>query len=64
MRVACVAPNGGNFTLSCLKGTGGWISSMESALLESNEDIELGLVFAHSEKLQPITKGRVTYYPV
>ena len=64
MRVAWIAPNGGNFTLSRLKGTGGWISSMESALLESNEDVELGLVFAHSENLQPMTKGRVTYYPV
>ena len=64
MRVAWVAPNGGNFTLSSLKGTGGWISSMESALLESNEDIELGVVFVHSEDLQPIKHDRVTYYPV
>ena len=64
MRVAWVAPNGGNFTLSSLKGTGGWISSMESSLLESNEDIELGVVFVHSEDLQPIKHDRVTYYPV
>lgn len=64
MRVAWVAPNGGNFTLSSLKGTGGWISSMESSLLESNEDIELGVVFVHSEDLQPVKHDRVTYYPV
>ena len=64
MKVAWIAPNGGNFTLNKLKGTGGWISSLETALLESIEDVELGIIFFHSEKLQPIVKDRVTYYPV
>ena len=64
MRVAWIAPNGGNFTLNKLKGTGGWISSLETALLESTEDIELGIIFCHSEKLQPIVNEKVTYYPV
>ena len=64
MRVAWIAPNGGNFTLDSLKGTGGWISSMESALMESREDIELALIFTHPGKTAPIKRGRVTYYPV
>ncbi len=64
MRVVWIAPNGGNFTLNKLKGTGGWVSSLETALLEYDNDIELGVVFAHSENVQPVTKGRVTYYPV
>lgn len=64
MRVAWIAPNGGNFTLNGLKGTGGWISSLETALLESDKSIELGVVFVHSEDLQPINRDRVTYYPV
>ena len=64
MRVAWIAPNGGNFTLNKLKGTGGWISSLETALLESTEDVELGIIFCHSEKLQPIVHDKVTYYPV
>lgn len=64
MRVLWIAPNGGNFTLKKLKGTGGWVSSLETALLEYDNNIELGVVFAHSENLQPIESGRVTYYPV
>ena len=64
MRIAWIAPNGGNFTLNGLKGTGGWISSLETALLECDKDVELGIVFTHSEDVLPIKSDRVTYYPV
>lgn len=64
MKICWIAPNGGNFTLKELKGTGGWISSLESALLEADKTIEIGIVFPYSKNIEPQKIGRVTYYPV
>lgn len=64
MKICWIAPNGGNFTLKELKGTGGWISSLESALLEADKNIEIGIIFPYNNNIGPKKIGRVTYYPV
>ena len=64
MKIAWIAPNGGNYTLSSLKGTGGWISSLESALIENYNELELGIFFVHNLDHTISHNDRVTYVPI
>lgn len=42
----------------------GWISSLEEALTENTEDIDLSVAFILKSEKKKIKKGRVTYYPI
>lgn len=63
MRVLWVAPNGGCFNLETQKG-GGWISSLEKALVQNYPELELGIVFLSSKSSKPTQRGNVTYFPI
>ena len=64
MRILWIAPNGGNYTLKDLIGTGGWVSSLETALIDFSTDVELGIVFLSSKYKETYKNNRVTYFPV
>lgn len=63
MRILWIAPNGGRFDLESQKG-GGWISSLEKALVETYPDIELGIAFLSENYSEPVGRDNVTYFPV
>lgn len=62
MRIAWIAPNGGNYMGGAVYG--GWVGALESAITELSQDIELGIVFATPHARKPKTVGKVTYVPV
>lgn len=63
MRILWIAPSGGRFDLESQKG-GGWISSLEKALVETYPDIELGIAFLSENYSEPVGRDNVTYFPV
>lgn len=63
MRILWLAPNGGNYKNTTIKGTGGWIGALQSDLVQKYPDIEIGIAFDHSDS-DVIKDGNTTYYPV
>lgn len=63
MRVLWAAPNGGCFNLETQKG-GGWISSLEKAIVQKYPDMELGIAFLSGKYSEPTKRGSVTYFPI
>lgn len=62
MKVLWISPNGGRYDINN-SGSGGWIASLESAILDSTDNIELYITFISNKK--DIKKnGRVTYIPI
>lgn len=66
MRVMWIAPNGGNFSNDKVKGTGGWIGALETALTEVYPDLEFGICFLCAPELAKgnVVRGNVTYIPL
>lgn len=63
MKVLWISPNGGNYNKEDVKGTGAWIGALQSELISSFPDLELGIAF--SGKCQKVVKeGNVTYFSV
>lgn len=63
MRILWLAPNGGNYKNTTIKGTGGWIGALQSDLVQKYPDIEIGIAFEHSD--DKIVKDKnITYFPI
>lgn len=54
---------GGKYKNNVVKGTGGWIGSLQEELLKRDTNLELGITFPSNEK-DIIQDGRVTYFPI
>jgi len=63
MRVLWIAPNGGGYKNNIIKGTGGWIVSLQEELIKKYNNLELGITFPSTEN-NKIQEGNVTYFPV
>lgn len=46
------------------KKYGGWIASLEDAIRQYGQDIELGIAFQYSKNNEKKTAGSVTYFPI
>lgn len=66
MRVLWISPNGGNYTDSKNKGTGGWVGAMETAVTQMHPELELGICFLNNKGKPTFNKkrGNVTYLPI
>lgn len=63
MRVLWISPNGGNFNSQNLKGTGGWIPSLQNAL-SSIKDLHLAIAFVNNDYDSKVVGNDATYYPI
>lgn len=63
MRVLWVAPNGGLYKQNVIKGTGGWIGTVQKGIMQLIPDLELGIVFKSQENGH-LKESSVSYYPV
>ncbi len=63
MRILWISPNGGNYKLNSVKGSGGWIGSLEYELTRRS-DIELGIAFFHNTDNEVVKSNHITYFPV
>lgn len=63
MRVLWVAPMGGMYKNNVVKGTGGWIGSLQEELTKHNHDIELGITFPSDDDIV-VHNDNVTYFPI
>ncbi len=58
-----LAPNGGNYKNHTVKGTGGWIGSLQDELVKRVPDLELGIIFGSTDSV-PVKEGNVSYFPI
>lgn len=63
MRVMWVAGNGGKYKSNVIKGTGGWIGSLQEELLKAVPNLELGITFPSTDSTV-VQEGRVSYFPI
>lgn len=63
MRVLWIAPMGGKYRNNVVKGTGGWIGSLQDELIKSVPNLELGITFPSTDN-GVFHDGNVTYYPI
>jgi hypothetical protein len=64
MKVCWVAPNGGHYLSTTHIGSGGWVAALEKALVDSNSDIQLSIIFPTSVTAKTKSVGSVTYHPI
>ena len=63
MRILWIAPSGGKFKNKIVKGTGGWIGSLQEELVMRAHNLKLGIAFPSTEDIV-VQEGNVTYYPI
>lgn len=63
MRVLWIAPNGGLYKQGIVKGTGGWIGSLQKEIMQQLPNLELGIAFKSHDNVV-IKDSSITYFPV
>lgn len=58
-----MAPNGGLYKANVIKGTGGWIGTLQNCIMHQIPELELGITFK-SNDTEYIHESSVYYYPV
>lgn len=63
MRILWISPNGGGYKQNSVKGSGGWIRSLQEELVRRCPELELGLAFESTDS-EPVKEGKISYFPI